>query len=1107
MTDRRPSTRRRRLAAAVLAATTSLNAASNLSAQTPVAAPQALRRPTAADVSGFIDRGDIAGAVDALRRASAGSITDPSARRALEASRSRLIQIGIDAELLSLPPAAFKRLPEVHGSIPLTPAGPSTTPAGPSTTPAGPSTTQVGSPTTKPMPVTPAMWAGGDGGVVQAGLQSGTDANTPAGGEVAPVQFVDATPTTTPPATTPTGGLESLPPGSGAMGGDAEPIAPLPSVGTEAFDRGMRALTSGDKAAARAAFLEAWQDRDQLDVATQNMLKDKLTLLQPRRLGNRRSGDPAATAAAMTPLEKAKLETQTATRDLYRSVTSQLAAIEKVKTTDPIGAQDSLAVLQAKVAAADIDPAARKALAVMVDRAVVAQKQYVENNRAKIELDLENEAVRTSMELDDARRAQIDEEVSAMVDEYNDLMAQRRYQEATVVARQVVALKPNDPIGETMFHNSRIKTRLEIATDIRNDKENSFIENLADVERSSVGIDPNLAIQFNDPQSWASLSKARLANDDNDLNLSVAEREIKSKLTTAVNVRYTNRSLAEVIDDLSVVTGVPMVIDQAALSAIRVDPNTPVTLNINQPVQLKSALNLLLEGKDLTFIIRNDVLMITSNEVKDSDLITKTYKVTDLVTPIPNFVSGYEDGLAGALRAAYQMTMPQADVHLMPMSMTDMAAGGMASANNPMNPVGTGQALGQYHPMGGQGGFGSGAGGFSSSGQGAGGAAFADFQSLIQLIETTIEPDTWESLGGNSTMSEYAQNLSLVISTTSDVHDQITDLLESLRRLQNLQITIEVRFITLSDAFAEQIGVDFDLQFDDNLTEFPGDDNGPSVSVGINADNSFTSNLDITVDQNLGTLAPFGPSTSPTTLGFAILSDIEAFFFLQAAQVDNRSNVMQAPKVTLFDGQLATIADQSQRPFVTSITPVVGDFAVAQQPVIVVLNEGTQLNVQGVVSNDKRFVRLTLVPFFSQIGAVDTFTFQGRSSSNRSSTNQEDTNGDGVVNDDDAIDSENEQDIIEGTTVQLPTFAFTTVSTTVSVPDGGTILLGGIKRLSEGRNETGVPILSKIPYVNRLFRNQAMGRTASSLMLMVTPRIIIQEEEELAQTGFDANRR
>ena len=39
-------------------------------------------------------------------------------------------------------------------------------------------------------------------------------------------------------------------------------------------------------------------------------------------------------------------------------------------------------------------------------------------------------------------------------------------------------------------------------------------------------------------------------------------------------------------------------------------------------------------------------------------------------------------------------------------------------------------------------------------------------------------------------------------------------------------------------------------------------------------------------------------------------------------------------------------------------------------------------------------------------------------------------------------------------------------------------------------------LLNKIPYVSRLFKNTGVGRETESLMLMVTPRIIIQEEEE-----------
>ena len=126
---------------------------------------------------------------------------------------------------------------------------------------------------------------------------------------------------------------------------------------------------------------------------------------------------------------------------------------------------------------------------------------------------------------------------------------------------------------------------------------------------------------------------------------------------------------------------------------------------------------------------------------------------------------------------------------------------------------------------------------------------------------------------------------------------------------------------------------------------------------------------------------------------------------------------------------------------------------------------------------------------------MDTFTFEGtrttRNTTNRTGTNLNDDDTANVTDEDDDT-----QTVVTGTTVQQPSFATTSVSTTVSVPDGGTILLGGIKRMREGRTERGVPILSKIPYINRLFRNTTIGRETSTLMLTVTPRIIIQEEEE-----------
>ena len=853
---------------------------------------------------------------------------------------------------------------------------------------------------------------------------------------------------------------------------------PLPYLGGNAnsgeqlYQQGVQALSKGDRKTARERFAEAWKYEAQLPLNIRAQLKDKLTLLaKPTKLPSTSLGQ----ALPMTDEQKAEMASREAVGKLYREVTSELAQIAESSQATPLDSLDELNRLRRRVMGAEVDLAAQRSLVAQVDRALTEQKKYIEANRAKIELDLENDAVRSEIAADQEREIAIDDEISTLVDQFNDLIEERRFQEAEVIAKAVQELKPGSPIATSMFHMSRMGTRRLIHDEIRAGLESTFVDQMNDIDRVAV-YNPNLPYEMPSPRVWRDLTERRARGEDDNLRMSAAERAISRKMESAeVNVKYKERPLNEVLSELSAVTSVPIVMDNRALAAIRVTPDSPVNLEVSTALSLKSALNLILRDLELTYVIDNDVLNITSVEAKQSKVYPETYRVADLVTPIPNFTSSYDDGLAGALRAAYQMTNPRTDVQIMPVSVMDIPRG--AAANGGM---GNPNMLGQYNPMGSQGGFGPN----NPPGGGRGGGSFADFQSLIDLIQTTVVPDTWEALGGPSTMAPYPQNLSLVISTTSDVHDQIADLLESLRALQNLQITIEVRFITLSDTFFEQIGVDFDVQFDDNVQSIPDDDSGSAVTIGFDGISGLpTPDLDIRFENNsFGVTSPFGApdAGSISSIGFAILSDIEAFFFLQAAQGDNRNNVMQAPKVTLFDGQFASIQDFTQRPFVTSITPVVGDFAVAQQPVIVVLNEGTQLNVQGIVSDDKRFVRLTLVPFFSQIGDVDEFTFEGQRSTNRSSrTETGDTNGDGVVDDNDAVDTTNETDFITGTTVQLPTFAFTQVSTTVSVPDGGTILLGGIKRLAEGRAERGVPMLSKIPYLSRLFRNTAVGSRRS----------------------------
>src|SRR5207237_6625190 len=100
---------------------------------------------------------------------------------------------------------------------------------------------------------------------------------------------------------------------------------------------------------------------------------------------------------------------------------------------------------------------------------------------------------------------------------------------------------------------------------------------------------------------------------------------------------------------------------------------------------------------------------------------------------------------------------------------------------------------------------------------------------------------------------------------------------------------------------------------------------------------NFSPNLDIPfTNTNAQLIAPtFVNNYQPNagaTFGIAFLSDLEVYLFLTAAQGDTRSNVLQAPKVTTFNGAAATIFSNTVQYYVQNIIPIVGPGAVAYPP-------------------------------------------------------------------------------------------------------------------------------------------------------------------------------
>jgi hypothetical protein len=84
-----------------------------------------------------------------------------------------------------------------------------------------------------------------------------------------------------------------------------------------------------------------------------------------------------------------------------------------------------------------------------------------------------------------------------------------------------------------------------------------------------------------------------------------------------------------------------------------------------------------------------------------------------------------------------------------------------------------------------------------------------DFGSLIDLIVTTIEHDSWMENGtGEGEILPIPANVSLVISQTQRVHEQITDLFAQLRRLQAPRVELRVFSITASQESLAAIRLD-----------------------------------------------------------------------------------------------------------------------------------------------------------------------------------------------------------------------------------------------------------------------------------------------------------
>ncbi len=75
----------------------------------------------------------------------------------------------------------------------------------------------------------------------------------------------------------------------------------------------------------------------------------------------------------------------------------------------------------------------------------------------------------------------------------------------------------------------------------------------------------------------------------------------------------------------------------------------------------------------------------------------------------------------------------------------------------------------------------------------------------------------------------------------------------------------------------------------------------------------------------------------------------------------------------------------------------------------------------------------------------------------------------------------------------VPDINTESLTTSVTVEDGSAVILGGIMTTTDNNSQNGVPILSKIPGIGRIFGNNERTQNESELIIMIQPRIMTSQ--------------
>ena len=170
---------------------------------------------------------------------------------------------------------------------------------------------------------------------------------------------------------------------------------------------------------------------------------------------------------------------------------------------------------------------------------------------------------------------------------------------------------------------------------------------------------------------------------------------------------------------------------------------------------------------------------------------------------------------------------------------------------------------------------------------------------------------------------------------------------------------------------------------------------------------------------------------------------------------DDKVSIRSQPKVLVKSGEEASIQVGNEIPIITEISQ--GNLQV-----------GGSSNVLQQVNYRRTGITLTITPVVQASGLVDVSIQQELSEARVSAATS-----------------------ISGS----PTILNRSLSTSLTLQDGGSLLMGGLISENRSLGQLGVPGLGRVPVLGRLFRTDTYQGDRTELMVMVTPYVIRDHSE------------